>query len=312
MKKNANALSHFSENAESWILDAYESTGYNYPVGYHRLRIVKKILSELSSVKKLIDVGCGGGQLLCSLAEKGFSVYGIDQSQTMIDLSAKNINALSPEIASRVSLKLGSLGDNDFPFFDAVTAMGFIGYLPQDRDLFEFGNKVLEKNGYIISSVRNPLFNLFSGSNQISDDIEKGVFQEYLSEIAEIKKNTDPIQTEAILSALKKIIGDLFSDGSLNESANTYISPSHEKGMNYTSTINPRQTSPKQLRIVADECGYNTLKLYGVHPHFHLPFLNKLMPPQVYNKLSDALIPMEESPYSLLWSSVFIGVFQRR
>jgi len=311
LKESGTIESYFENNAESWILDSYEDVGYNYPVGFHRTRIVKQIIQGLNEVQRIIDVGCGGGHLLCALAQKGYDVLGVDRSEAMIEHAKNNINDLSSEVAERIKLHLGSVEKVASGPYDAMTAMGVIGYLPSDKVLFEIGSRILRNKGYIIVSFRNRLFNLYSISHRTIKEVETGKFSELVRETLELYRQIDKDDLKLFLKYLHNITGEILEDGSLDKPVTSATSPSKAKEKEYSSAIEARQTTPKQAMEVAKDCGYETVKLYGVHPHINLPSLNEMLPFQIYNRLSDSLIPLEETLTSLLWSSVFIGVFQK-
>jgi hypothetical protein len=79
----------------------------------------------------------------------------------------------------------------------------------------------------------------------------------------------------------------------------------------YTTIVEPRQSTPQEASRVAEKFGFTPMHFIGIHPHFSVPNLNHCFIPDVYNKISDALIPFEQHPMALLWSSVFIGVFRK-
>ena len=57
---------------------------------------------------------------------------------------------------------------------------------------------------------------------------------------------------------------------------------------------------------------FNCLSLHGVHPHLIDPNFNKILPPKVFNTLSECLEPLEDHPASLAISSVIMGVFKKK
>lgn len=57
------------------------STGYIYPVIRHMLRYDKS--------KRILDMGCGNGEMTQRLIAEGFDVVGIDASQTGIDIAKR-------------------------------------------------------------------------------------------------------------------------------------------------------------------------------------------------------------------------------
>lgn len=70
--------------------------GYGERLSLSSLEKFTKLLS--TSKSKVLDVGCGGGQDSKFLADKGFSVLGIDISSAMIKLSRK----YSPDVNFKI------------------------------------------------------------------------------------------------------------------------------------------------------------------------------------------------------------------
>ena len=306
---NKNVSEYFDVNAEAWLIDAYEQSGYNYPTPQHRLRVVTDILHRVDNIKRLLDLGCGGGTLAIALANGGINVHGIDQSDKMIKHAQMELKKQSAEVRRRVTFDQKPLEEVETDSYDALTAMGVIGYLANDALLFELASRVLRKKGYMIISFRNRLFNLYSISHRTIREITENQFTTLSDEASELYQKIDKNKVLHFLKELHKVSGQLLKDGALDIEA--IESPSMRKGKQYASEIEARQTTPRQAIKTAMQYGFQTLQLYGVHPHFSVPGLNTLLPPQVYNRLSDSLIPLETTPASLLWSSVFIGVFQK-
>lgn len=310
MKNKKDVSEYFSVNAEAWLDDAYEQSGYNYPTPQHRVRIIKDFLGKTNSIKSVLDVGCGDGTLAVTLAREGLNVLGIDQSEKMLNIAKSELEKQSEEIRSRITYKQQSLELVKVTGYDALTAMGVIGYLENDEVLFDLASKVLREKGYFIVSFRNRLFNLFSVSHRTINEATDGSFPDLVEEASDLYQKVDKNLTLQFLKQLHEVTGQLIEGGALDVEAAE--SPSMKKGNQYVSGIEARQTTPGQAVKIASEFGFETRHLYGVHPHFSVPGLNNLLPPQVYNRLSDSLISLENTPVGLLWSSAFIGVFQKK
>jgi 2-polyprenyl-3-methyl-5-hydroxy-6-metoxy-1,4-benzoquinol methylase len=307
MGNKDNVQSYFEENAAAWVTDAYAQSGHNYPTPMHRLRVLRTIFADLAGVSDILDVGCGGGNLAFTLAGDAKSVTGLDQSLEMLKIARKNLSLQGEDIQKRVTFQEGSLQDLDTASFDALTAMGIIGYLPEDAVLFEVANRVLRPGGYAVISFRNRLFNLFSLSHRTKHEVDNGAFNSLQEEAAELHKEIDE---KTALELVKRLH---FSTGELLQNIEKFTpqSPTQEQGIEYVGQIEARQTTPNEAKEAAKNHGFEAVQLYGIHPHWSLPALNKMLPPQVYNVISDSLIPLETQPCSLLWSSVFIGVFRK-
>lgn len=309
MQNQINPSDYFENNAEGWLLDAYEQSGYNYPTPYHRLRVLKNIL-PLIDVNKLMDLGCGGGQLAIALAKEGINVHGVDQSEEMISHAKSELLKQSGQIRNRITFECKPIETIEVSDeYDAVTAMGLIGYLDNDASLFEISSRALRHGGYFIVSFRNRLFNLFSISHQTIREIEEGNFDSLVQEASELYHEIGIEEVRLFLSQLHAVSALLLKDETFlcqsKESAST------KQGKSYVTNYEARQNTPKEATEMANRFGFKTLFFQGVHPHFTVPGLNQMLPPQVFNRLSDSLIPLEANPISLLWSSVLIGIFQK-
>ena len=303
---------YFELHARQWIADSYRDDGYNYPVAFHRARIVSKFVSGLDRSKlKIIDLGCGGGDVTFNLARDGHEVLGIDRSREMINLARARRASLPRRIQSRVRFLRGAIESvNSGKKFDVAVAMGLVGYLPDDEILFNAANKLLKPKGYFLVSCRNRLFNMNSISFRTKKEIKNGEAVRLIAELEKLYTRIPAKDADAFVKDLKKIAKDLPPKTSFNKKLTLSAS---EKYCPDTTTLNrePRQNTPQQLQKTASKCGFRHKAYFGVHPHLMDPNANKAFPPQLFNKISSSLEALEHLPISLVWSSVFIGAFQK-
>lgn len=105
--------------------------------------------------KKILDAGCGSGQLMSELARKGYDIYGMDMSHEMLGLTRNKINeVMGADEARLISADIESIPFHDNTF-DVVTTAGVIEYLKNDdKVLYEF-HRVLKDNGILVISITN-------------------------------------------------------------------------------------------------------------------------------------------------------------
>ncbi len=300
---------YFEVNANAWLEDAYKEGGYNYPTPKHRLRVLKQIINDRKDINSLIDVGCGGGEVAIELAKMGLSIIGVDQSKPMLEKAIENLSRQDSLTKSRVSFEENTIKDIDYSDFDAVTAMGVIGYFDSDDVLFEIVSRQLRQGGYFIVSFRNRLFNLFSISNRTLNEVNTNSFSDLVQEVESLYSSIDKESFNQVIKNLHLITGELLT--SENMKSLSEDSPSKQAKKEYSTAIEARQSTPQQAVTTASKYNFSVEKIYGIHPHLMIPSINNAISPQVYNRLCDGLIPLEEKPVSLIWSSVFIAVFKK-
>ncbi|GHV67906.1 hypothetical protein AGMMS49928_06040 [Spirochaetia bacterium] len=111
---------------------------------------IKNILNRiiLPPIKTILDIGCGNGSLAKYLTGAGFTVTGIDPSESGI----KNARAILP------LNKFYCIGVYDDPQkieetnFDVVIATEVIEHLFYPRELLRFARIKLKKNGFLLLS----------------------------------------------------------------------------------------------------------------------------------------------------------------
>lgn len=306
-------LKYFEDNARQWIAGGYDDGGYNYPTALHRVRIVSGFISGLNEKRlRVIDLGCGGGDLAFSLARDGHTVLGADQSKKMIEIAENNRKKLPKRFRERVRFLCEEIDQKMMPGekFDVVTAMGLIGYLPDDKILFKIANGLLKPGGYLLVSARNRLFNMRSISKRTEKEIKNRSALKLIKELRGLYNQAPAKDADRFVGSLKKTVLSLPKKMSFNKEL--MRSPLEKRGLSAPLLKSePRQSTPGEMKTTALKCGFKHRVYYGVHPHLLDPNLNKMLPPQLFNKISDSLTVFEHLPIGLSWSSVFIGVFKK-
>jgi len=118
----------------------FNSVKNDYEIGM----IINKDVPNVKSV--ILDVGSGTGHHVATIAEKGFDVLGIDNSQSMINQSKKNF--------PNYNFKLGNvLNTNEFSnnTFTHILCLYFtIYYLDNKQQFFNNCMEWLKPGGYLI------------------------------------------------------------------------------------------------------------------------------------------------------------------
>ena len=123
---------YFDRHAHAWVEAAYVGD-VRFPVGAERVRLaIEGVAPAMREGARLVDLGCGGGQLCVHAARLGWSVAGVDSAPAMIEEARGAAGDVDVEWI------VASYDDSALPGggFDAVTAMGLIEYLDDDGALF--------------------------------------------------------------------------------------------------------------------------------------------------------------------------------
>jgi len=104
---------------------------------------------------KVLDVGCGPGELVLSLLSKGYDPLGVDISPGMVEEAIRTIQESGFPHFSGISVgdieKLNFSDDE----FDIVIASGVIEYQKDDRDALIEMRRVTKRGGHLIINVSN-------------------------------------------------------------------------------------------------------------------------------------------------------------
>jgi 2-polyprenyl-3-methyl-5-hydroxy-6-metoxy-1,4-benzoquinol methylase len=289
---------YFDVHGKKWIEENYSNLNMNnYPVGYHRMRIVEKVIdSYYKSHSHFIDLGCGGGNVSVLLAKKGHRVTALDRSQVMLD-QARDL-AKKERVKSHINFRLFDIEKNQrIGKCDAMLALGFIGYIDCPSTLFRIASESIDHGGLFIISSRNVLFNIFSPTfRTIKTFQDPDLCEKVIKEIQHLlKKSVIMKDTEFNIPNLSL---------KFTESKDPFEIP-------MDGEVEAKQYLPSELDRLAMQNGFKINKTFGVHPHLLSPLISRFLQDKSKNEIDNVLLPFEEDSISLIWSSVFISVFRR-
>jgi SAM-dependent methyltransferase len=81
--------------------------------------------------KRVLDVGCGRGELVIQSGMRGAEAHGIDYAQAAVDIAAKAIEGIDPDLRARCHVRQMDIKALDFPdaYFDVVFMMDVVEHL---------------------------------------------------------------------------------------------------------------------------------------------------------------------------------------
>ncbi len=294
------ARDYFDSVANSWSDAAYDNGGTldRYPTGAVRTAIAlerARIANNGTSLKgvRLLDLGCGSGDLALDAVADGAQVTGVDIASEMISQAMSRYEALTASELIRPEFHVGDVEsytlDDGEAQYDVVTAMGLIEYLESDQALLGSVKNALTPGGQFFIQCRNRLFNLGSANNYLSEESEAGAVPGLIAELDGLSKFMDGSSelSESVESSLSALAALKAMGG-----AETLVEKVDEAPLpDRSSQILRRQHTPSEL---ADSCESAGLRLkyvefYRLHP---LPPAARTAFPRFYNQLSMALQPL--------------------
>ena len=139
----------------------YHTAHYGHTIGYSPLQFRQMYIGQMIEDRhlppdtKVLDIGCGPGELVRSLVTRNLDVWGSDISKEMIQLARKLCERVG--IMNTDRLGVGDIEHMSFDdsFFDVVVASGVIEYQKDDeKSLLEI-RRVMKPGGYLIINVTN-------------------------------------------------------------------------------------------------------------------------------------------------------------
>jgi 2-polyprenyl-6-hydroxyphenyl methylase / 3-demethylubiquinone-9 3-methyltransferase len=155
---NADAaeLAKFGELAHHWWDPDSKLTGPLHVINPLRLEWIERIAAGVSG-KRVLDVGCGGGILAESLAQRGASVLGIDLSPKALGVA--RLHGLESQVAVEYRLVAAETLAVEMPAsFDIVTCMELLEHVPDPASTVRACATLVRPRGVVVFSTlnRNP------------------------------------------------------------------------------------------------------------------------------------------------------------
>lgn len=140
---------------EKWnkISSAYQEEFFK---AWYQLNKAETYLIENPKSKKVLCLGCGGGQDLIELARKGAIITAIDSSEKQIKF-AKNLAEQNKVNINYRIMNINSIEKFQKNSFDVVYSSYALGYVKNLKKLFSKVNNILIKGGIFIFSLSHPL-----------------------------------------------------------------------------------------------------------------------------------------------------------
>ena len=286
----------FENHANTWLKKATKDKKNAVNMIKQRNYFVEQIAKKsLKKSNKILDVGCGTGDLVLSLQRSKFDAYGIDFAKSMINKAVSRATklGLDKEKFSTVSI-FDYKTDSKFKM---ISANGFIEYI-SEKELKRFlhnSYNMLEKNGLLVFSSRNRLFNVFSNNEYTNSEIKMSNISELIKEciIFNESKNFKDILK-------KKIKSKINSNLKVHDRKNSDIS------------VDTRyQYTPFQIIELLKKNGFVSTQIHPIHIHV-FPINTRYNPANLHDHVSNLIQNQKNIPIQFITQSSSFMIVARK
>ncbi len=168
-------INKFEELASRWW-DPNSEFKPLHEINPLRLGYIERLADGLAG-KNVLDVGCGGGILAESMAEKSAHVTGIDMGEANLEVARLHLLESGNEVEYR-QIPVEQLAAEKAGEFDVVTCMEMLEHVPDPASIVEACATLVKPGGHVFFSTinRNPKSYLFAivGAEYILQMLPKG------------------------------------------------------------------------------------------------------------------------------------------
>lgn len=260
IKQQSETLAYFDQKADGWDEKVRGKVKTRVNVQRQRNDYVLAVLGERQETRYALDIGCGVGDLVIAMADRGVNVTGIDFASSMIDIAHQRLAKSKVQIAEFIATDYFDW-HVDEEAYDIISANGFIEYISfEQRDEFLIDSlRGLKVGGSLVISSRNRLFNLFS-----------------LNEFTKNEVNGDGIE-RLLMEALALVDGK--SIESLLEIKTVALpDPNIEYVNTGVNVVTRYQYTPAQLMQLIGRVGFDVIDVSPIHIHGVLPIFKEKYP----------------------------------
>lgn len=155
LDKKQRVQAAFEARASSWSAGYLESDDFRNHNFLARRRMVLTLLLAHDHLHHVLDAGCGTGDYLPPLLERGLEVSALDAAAAMVE----QVQVRFAHEASSMRVQQGDVEHMPYPAgaFDGVICVGVLEYLADDRQALVEIRRVLRPGGIAVVTVPNLL-----------------------------------------------------------------------------------------------------------------------------------------------------------
>ena len=301
---------YFNDRSKEWAESVYNSHNRfdRFPTSLVRDGIIYDDIAQRKEIKKVTDFGCGSGEMVIELLQRGYEAKGFDIAEKMIYLARRNFKKENPDKYSEEKFVQGDVESYhcDEPS-EAAIATGVIEYLEEDLPLLRSMSDSLKEGGVAYIACRNQLFNTTTGNVFTLEELKEGNLERLISEFNDVEKYS-PVKFEKSLelqNAMLEKISTLVSGNT-----NKFIEKESEDVLEFPSEMKRRFHSPADMDRLGKKVGMNLEKVIYFHFHPYPPEYANVFP-GLFNALSLAMQPLGETSLGAHMCSGFVAIYKK-
>ena len=188
---NAEAASH----AETAYQFYQKPDDIRYPFFEVRLDRLKEILDRLAP-GKIVDAGCGSGEILLECLNRGWDAHGCDIAENMVALARDRIRASGFEAERIQQGSITHMPQYSDAAFDAVVCPGVLEYSTEEEEASAFAefHRILTPAGTLIVENVNALFDLTTFNRFTVAFFKDHFFSKFFREPDQLDRATDMLR----------------------------------------------------------------------------------------------------------------------
>lgn len=180
--------------------------------GENRLNLIENVKG-----KRVLEIGCGGGQNIIALARRGAEAFGVDPSKTQVAYARELARKCNMNVTFDISPAEHLPFDNEY--FDTALSSHAFGYVGDIGKAYNEVYRVLKRNGIFVFCLTHPYF--CAVGYYLAEDPEEPEIRNYLSwpevTVWTWERDTGPIQMWGYYRTLSQIINPLLENGFILE-----------------------------------------------------------------------------------------------
>ena len=191
----ANVEKYWAGRAAEYAETAYKQEE-RYPFYQVRLNLALDMLGGRAA-GKILDAGCGGGNVLLSFLKQGWDGYGVDAVDEMTVLAKENLRTNGFEESRIQKSSITDLSSYGSESFDVVVCMGVMEYLRPEAEKKAFADirRILKPDGLFLVENINNLFDLSTFNRFTVKFYEEHFLSKFFEDAAERDRLTEGLES---------------------------------------------------------------------------------------------------------------------